>query len=194
MTKILSIIFLHLAVITTAESAIITFDPPPLQNGQRGETNYLENGVLFSGSFAHTSTSAGFATNPSSGYIQLLFGDSLRFEMQDSSLFSLDSVDLAEYSSVFLSPKTITFTGFYLDGNSTSQSFDIDGFFGGLNDFETFSFDSSFMNLSYVEANTIIFSMDNLEINAVPEPSTLLLFSGALAGLVFFRQRKLKDS
>ena len=176
-------------ITTTTHATVIAFDPAPLPGGSRIESSYSENGVSFTGSFAHTSsTLSGFASNDSSGYLSLLFGSSLRFEMSNSSLFSLGNIDLAEYSNVFIAPKTISFTGYYANGSSINQSFTTDGLFdsvGGIEDFETFSFASGFTNLAYVETNTNIFSMDNLEINMVPVPSTVYLFIAGLLGIIY---------
>lgn len=174
-------------------ASVITFDPPPLPTGSRLVSDYTENGVSFTGSFAHSSTDSGRVWNDSTGYLAFLYGSSLRIEMLNSSLFSLGAIDLAEYSSVFREPRTITFTGYYSSGLSVSQSFTIDGLFdgvGGIDDFETFSFGTEFRNLAYVELNTVIFSMDNLEINAVPIPAAAWLFSSGVIALLGIARRK----
>ena len=195
MFKKISIVLLTFTCITSSHASIITFDPAPIPGGSTPKTSYIESGVLFSGSFVHSSSLlSGQASNSSSGYLSFLHGSSLRFEMNDSSLFDLGSIDLSEYSTVFIAPKTVTFTGYYSSGATISQSFTTDGLFdsvGGINDFETFTFGSGFSNLSYVETSTNIFAMDNLEINAaVPLPGALYIFITGFIGLIGFMSKR----
>lgn len=173
--------------LNTSQASIITFDPPPIIGGGRMESSYLENNILFTGTFAHYSSLVeGSASNDSSGLMKILFNGSMRIETSDSSLFRLSSVDLSEYSDVYIQPTSVTFTGYYSDGSSTSQTFVTDGIFdsiGGADDFETFNFSSSFANLEYVDVNSVIFAMDNLSIQAVPLPAAGWLFASGLLGL-----------
>ncbi len=187
---------LALLSVTTlsTQAAVITFDPPPLIGGGRQESSYLENNILFTGTFSHYSSEvSGSASNDSSGLLKVLFNGSMRIETYDSSLFKLNSIDLAEYSDVFIQPTTVTFTGYYTNGGSTTQTFVTDGIFdsiGGVDDFETFYFSSAFSNLDYVTVDTVIFAMDNLSVQAVPLPAAAWLFGAGLIGLAGAIRRK----
>jgi hypothetical protein len=204
--KTLSALLFTASVVTvsTANAAVVTFDPPPIVGGQVVTTSYTESGVSFTGSYAYTSTTVAaspggdfFASNSSTGFVQLLFGSSMTIAMADSSLFSLGSVDLAEYSTVFVSPATITFTGYLSGGGTTSQTFTTDGVIdgpAGLADFESFVFNASFTGLASLVADTTVFSMDNLEVNpasvsAVPVPAAAFMFAPALLGFLGLRRK-----
>jgi hypothetical protein len=174
----------------STDATIITFDPAPLPGGAKRITNYSESGVLLTGTFSHgSSLNDNRASNDSSGYLEIKYPGSFRIEMANTSLFNLEAVDLSEYSILFIAPKSITFTGYYADLTSVSQTFVTDGLFdsiGGIDDFETFQFDPAFINLLYVESSTITFSMDNLVI--IPEPATLSLI--LLGGIALAKRRK----
>ena len=149
----------------------------------------------------------GFTTFPSSGlplvgdmtanrpqngtaYIQVLSGQTFDVYSSSGGLFDALSVDLAEYSTLFATPQTISFTG-TLDGGATvNTSFQLDGNLGvtGIADFETFSFPATFTSLTNLRANTGLFSLDNITLQAVPEVSTTVLFTlGSI--VILFRRR-----
>jgi hypothetical protein len=190
----LGLVTFLMLITTGVQAATITFDSPPFIGGGRMETEYLENGVAFTGLFAHNSTQIpGSASNTSSGLIELLYGGGMRIEMANSGLFTLESVDLSEYSYRFIQPTTVTFTGYHTDGSSNTQSFVTDGIFdsiGGVNDFETFFFSSAFHELTYVDIDSVVFAMDNLSIRAVPVPAAGFLFFSGLFGMLGFVKRR----
>lgn len=120
-------------------------------------------------------------------HLSLLRGDSLEVVRLNGRPFAALSVELAAYSTVFPVPKTIGFEGMFADGSSTSISFTTDGFvLGGnsLTDFETFTFPASFTGIIRLSATTDVFSLDDLVLRAVPEPTSALhLATGVVFGL-----------
>jgi len=185
------IFILLLGISPSLFAATVTFDPPPCNTCQFGMSNYDENGVYFSGSFAHYGMSTGYPYNNSTGAINLLYGDYIRIELLNGGLFSLLSVDLAEYSTVFSGQsRTITFSGKTINNVIVTQTFTTDGIvdgIGGQDDFESFIFSSQFDNLTYVDINTDLFSMDNLVVQAVPLPAASWLF---LSGIILLISSK----
>ncbi|MEM9387852.1 MAG: hypothetical protein AAGA68_22555 [Pseudomonadota bacterium] len=169
-----------------AASVQITFDPPTLPGGSRVESTFTQSGMTFTGRFASTDSGVGSFPDNGSGYLQVAVFGSLSFAMSDSSLFNVLSVDLAEYSTVFESPTTISFTGFKPDGSTVTTSFLTDGIIDGsgpLVDFETFAFGSDFRGLTSVQANNVTFSMDNLLVAPIPLPAAFWLFATALVSV-----------
>ncbi len=109
-------------------------------------------------------------------HISVLNGDSFEILSNDGLLFDVVSVDLAEYSSVYRSPKVIVFEGILANGASVFVDFTTDGFVEGgdaLNDFETFKFPKEFSGLSLLRSATTGYSLDNLTLSVVPEPTLL---------------------
>lgn len=179
----------------------ISFDGPPIQPPGTAYTvtNYIESGISFrpiSPSYGFTRVGEGLATRPQDGtaYLSAALGDSLLFSRTDSSLFSLISVDLAEYSTVVSGPATVQFIGYHIDGSRVTSSFTTDGIIDGtgpLADFQTFYFDSKdWSGLTHVEIPNSLWSLDNLVV-AVPEPTTaaLLLLAALSFGALKWRRR-----
>ena len=126
-------------------------------------------------------------------HLSLLRGDSLEVVRLNGRPFAADSVALAEYSTVFPVPKTIGFQGVFADGSSVSTSFTTDGFvLGGnsLTDFETFAFPANFTGIIKLFATTDGFSLDDLMLRTVPEPTSAMHLAIGVAfnvGLCFRR-------
>jgi hypothetical protein len=126
----------------------------------------------------------GFPRN-GSPYLYASFGESLAVT-SGRGPFGLVSVDLAEYSALYPTPLNVPFIGYRADGSTVSTEFVTDGIIDGagpLADFQTFYFDSQFVNLVRVEVPTYGWSLDNMVFSdAGPEPSTyaLQLAGGAL--------------
>ena len=133
-----------------------------------------------------------FFPDNGTGYLQAGLGDSLMFSFLNGSSFSLNSVDLAEFSTLYNYPATIQFIGYRSDGSIVTANLTTDGIIDGtgpLADFETFSFGPEFNNLQRVEIPSYGWCFDNLVVS-VPEPSVSSLM--LLGGLLFYRRlRKL---
>jgi len=118
------------------------------------------------------------------------------FSFTNGAVFNLDSVDLAEYSTVVPDARTVHFVGYRHDGTVVSTDVTTDGIIDGtgpLADFETFYFSSPFTDLDRVEIPTYGWSLDNLVVSRnVPEPSTLALLVGGslLLAAVRYRTRR----
>jgi len=110
----------------------------------------------------------------------------------NGEVFSLSSIDLAEW---FSAPSTdILITGNYASGGNTSKNIQLDQVWDGLGgdpDFETFTFDNTWANLSSVIFDSVGdgngahqgWAIDNITINTqtVSEPSILwIMLSGLL--------------
>lgn len=126
-------------------------------------------------------------------YLQATLGDSLMFNFVDGSVFSLVSVDLAEYGTQMPDAVTFPFIGYRQDGSTVSVNFTTDGIMdaiGPLADFQTFYFGPEFSNLTRVEIPAFGWgSLDNLVV-FVPEPSavSLILLCG---GVLFYARRRI---
>ena len=183
-------------LVFNVNASVITFDPPPCSTCGYGLTSYEESGVNFSGSFTHygMGSNSRAVNDPTGGAIRFPYGSSMTLQLSSGGLFSLGTVDLAEYSSVFDGNKiAVSFIGHKDNGVTVFQNFTIDGLrdgVGGIDDFETFTFSSDFTNLVYVEVGSTIFSMDNLSVSAVPIPAAVWLFGSGLIGLIGFARHK----
>lgn len=189
-------------------AVVIGFESPLCPTCGIGTTNYSEAGVQFTSRFTHYGTeNSGNAGNGSLGAIRTpsqSYIDGITTTSGD--LFSLVSVELAEYSVVQLGDQvTVNFVGVKADDSLISQSFTIDGIIdgvGGANDFELFTFSSGFTGLksAYVERTNYSglydeyfvpgFSMDNMQMSIVPVPAAAWLFGSALAGLSWIRRKQ----
>lgn len=108
-----------------------------------------------------------YAPDNGTGYLVAALGESLAVSSSSPfpQPFALISVDLAEYSTFYPTPRAVLFIGYLADGSTVTQSFTTDGIIDGtgpLPDFQTFYFDSRFQNLIRVEVPTYGWSLDNL--------------------------------
>ena len=189
-----------LAVSGTARATTITFDefetpgvgavilPGPYVAPQNGfvftELSQSDLFVYFLQQDTSYAGSAGLADEVGGGTVEISDG---------GTPFTLNSIDLSfllnESGSV-----PVTFTGNYVGGGSTTQTFTVTQF-----GFQTFTFNSTFTNLANVEfgpqSPSPYYQFDNVVVNGnsapVPEPASMLLFGSALgAALMQLRRRK----
>jgi hypothetical protein len=183
----------------------ITFDGPPVQPPGTAYTvtNYYESGMSFrplAGSYGFGRVGASpvsFQPDNGSAYLQatLAPAETLRFSFTNNSVFNLNSVDLAEYSTVVPNAVTVHFVGYRHDGSIVTTDFTTDGIIDGtgpLADFQTFYFGKQFTDLDRVEIPTYGWSLDNLVVS-IPEPATgaLLLVGGLVFGALKSRANRL---
>ncbi|MEM7312761.1 MAG: hypothetical protein AAF497_06385, partial [Planctomycetota bacterium] len=124
------------------------------------------------------------SNRPSNGtaFISILFGGILEITKNDGSLFDAESVDIAEYSTVFSSPQQITWTGHRPNGSTVTHTFVTDGVIDGVNgqdDFQTFNFPASFTGLNRMTIEEVV-AIDNLvfsENDGVIQTGTLQITS-----------------
>jgi len=179
MKPITTVVMLLLAFSAPAQTILITFDgsPPQPRGTAYSIPQYQEAGILFkplgpidtSPPFRLTRNGGGIEGVPDNGtaYLQTAYGDSLEFLPTDGATLDLVSVDLAEYSTVFPAPKSVTFLGFKHNGQMVEQTFTTDGVIDGTGptqDFQTFYFSSRWKQLVRVEVQPTIYSLDNLVI------------------------------
>lgn len=176
-----------------------TFDGPPLQPPETAYTvtSYYESGMYFRGiGYGFSRVGEGRSTRPQNGsaYVAATLGDSLEFSFTNGSVFSLASVDLAEYSTVVPDAVTVRFVGYRPDGSVIATDLTTDGIIDGtgpLADFQTFQFGSQWNGLTRVEIPTYGWSLDNLVVS-IPEPGTgaLIILGAAVGALRCFKRRK----
>ena len=141
----------------------ITFNGPPVQPPRTSALihDYTEASMQFSNTNVDVPSSfviragGGIGGLPEDGSAYLQSGgNTLMFATTNGALFSVISVDLAEYSIVFQYPITITFVGYRPDETTVTNSFTTDGKIGvsGTPDFQTFHFGYEFNTLTRVVA------------------------------------------
>lgn len=136
-------------------------------------------------------SSMGFPEN-GSPYLQLALQDSFEMVLMSGATFTPVSIDLAEYSEAFATPKDVLFTGYLSGGGTVSTTFTLDGLIDGTGpvpDFETFLFPVTFADILRLETTTNSFSADNLVVTPVPEPVSAVLILAGLGLLACRRNR-----
>ena len=159
--------------IAQADELVIRFEPPSLPHGSKLIAGYSEGGFIFStpNGMAHTDVGVSTGGYPSNGTAYLTFGANhrpLTISSSPGQTFNLLSVDLAEYSTVFATPRDIPFTGYKTDGSTVAAVMHLDGVIdasGPAEDFQTFTFGSEFSDLVRVEVNTNGYALDNVRVS-----------------------------
>ncbi len=123
---------------------------------------------------------------------------------QGGGAFSLSQFDWAGWADPLVE-RDFTVRGVRADASELLQVFSPDGIsdgFGGAADFQTFVLGVDWTNLVSVtwQHNTLpgdpngFFAVDNMQVEAVPEPGSFVLFgSGLLLGLWWKRRRSLPE-
>ena len=190
MKKGIFTLFLFCAFIVSANAGLIDFDDLAEQAGVNtyniGDTYQFED-YQIKGTSSWPSTNTGFHVYQSdslnwTGSIGLSYFDvSGRIELTTISggLFGIDSMDISRGDqNTGLIP--VSFVGNKVDGTQVFQTYNFTDTIIGKSD--TFTFSEDFNNLTslvwYQGAEWHQF--DNIVINAVPEPSTILLFLSVL--------------
>ena len=172
---------LLVADVFAVEQLHITFDPPITPGNVTPMDDWAEQGMFFTGPYGFAQYDSGRIRCPDNRTAYLHFASgppqTLTFKFIDSTPFTLTSVDLAEYSTFFDEPKTITFRCYKTDGTVSTADFTVDGQIdgpGGILDFETFAYAPEFTDISYVEVPTTGYSMDNVVLTQIPGYETLI--------------------
>ena len=163
----------------------------------RGTTSdpreYSESGMHFGalGAEGMLRVGGGIASRPENGtaYLQATLHANLGFGFFTfpSTWFSFLSFDLGEYDTGYPGTATVQVIGYGGQGVRYTNVFTTDGINDGtgpLQDFQTFYPDSQFAQVYRVDILTGHFSIDNVVIGGVPEPSAGgLILLGTLLGL-----------
>jgi len=181
------------SILSTANAVTLTFDNPPFTGPQEGhmpgnpiiESNFMLATVDDPGHYGSLIRFNPWLNSyvPNNGTIHVGATKYSNPWLQrvDGTPFDLLSFDLGEYSTFYLSTN-VPLTGYLNNGGTVTMNLSIDGIFdgaGGVNDFQHYTFDSSWRNLSRVEFHATGFSVDNIEVSSttvVPEPISSILF------------------
>jgi hypothetical protein len=132
---------------------------------------------------------AGYPDN-GTGYLYMPDGNLGGLRFTYNADFNLVSFDAAEYANT--GPVTLTVVGYRDDvmGLRVTNYFTLDGINDGtgpLQDFQTFYLDSNFIHLGRVDVLNARWSLDNLVISGVPEPSLVAMLGMAVIPLAVRR-------
>jgi hypothetical protein len=161
-----------------------TFDVEP-RGSQANVGTYTESGMYFGpiGPGNLLLSGGGIAGYPDNGtgYLEIPDGNMGCSFTQD---FNLVSFDAAEFDS--FGPQTLTVVGYRDDvmGLRVTNYFSISSL-----TFQTFYLDSSFAHVGGIDFLNARWSLDNLLVSGVPEPSASALT--ALGGLCWFARRRM---
>ena len=108
-------------------------------------------------------------------------------QRNDDAPFTLVSLDIGEYSEYASPPSAVTLVGHRFDGTTISSSLSLDGQFdgyGGIDDFQNYTL--NWEDIVKLEFQGYVFSFDNVVMESIPEPTTLVLLG--FGGLILRRR------
>ena len=157
------------------------------ESGMRFWTPYGPEGVSRVGS------GVSWAPDNGSTYLAYTGGERLRFGFTPGRAFNLMSFDLAEDWPL---PISVQVVGYKDMAVTVTTSFTTDGISdgpGGQQDFQSFSFDSQFVNVYQIDIITSHWALDNVMIGGVPEPSSGgFILLGAFCWFGWSRVRRMR--
>jgi len=148
------------------ETQTITFSPATLPNGSRCENDpFIRNEYLFTPA-ANCSFGINNPTNTDTVWLSLLSnGAGSTFSAVNNEKFTIFSMDIAEYSSVFNHPQTLQITC-VKDGVPTYIAINLDGVITGPDDmFETFQLESECSDIDQFIFSGLM-SVDNIVVSS----------------------------
>jgi len=182
-TKLIFVAFMNFMVLVrpalAADQVHVSFDPPLEPGGAPFIHEWIENDLYFTGPQGFAQIDSGKDRSPDNGSAYLRFANNrtLDFRFIDSTPFKLISIDLAEYSTLFIEPRTVTIVGHKTNGATVRRNVILDGIMDGpgpLVEFETFTFEEEFSNLSHVEIPSTRYTMDNVVVAPGTGAATLI--------------------
>ena len=179
-----------------------TFDGQP-PGTIRGYSLYTESGMNFWNPYGPQSVflvGTGVSGFPDDGtaHLGVPAGGDLAFTLNSVAYFGLASFDAA--GETISSPgATLQLVGYTGQGITVTNYFTVDSLAArrasSLPDFQTFHPDSQFQHVYRVDVLTYSWSLDNVVISGVPEPSTgALVVLGTLSALGWARVRRRRPS
>lgn len=202
--KTKSVLFLFFCLPTLAQALVIDFEDVP-HEPVNAVGDLVSGGFLFDLATDHYHVlDHTYLGGPANGTTWFAVDDNngnnpVTMSVTGGGVFSLSSLDLAEW---FSEPSTeILVIGNFSGGGSVSTSLIMDQVWdgvGGVADFETFVFNSSWTNLSSVVFDSTGagngphqgWAIDNIDVSAhpIPGPSTISVLSAGLLSLLASRR------
>jgi len=183
---------LLMALPSAIKAATMTFDSTPASEligwQPEDQTYYIEDGIKMSLLFNHYDLG---------GYVNIDdYGDragAIKFEMESGSLFYLNSINVRTSALIDYGEglPVADYTIYFSNGSSLSIAPGTNAIlYLGINNLSYFTcWITESSNPSIDQFN---FSLDNINLTPVPEPSALLLLACGLAGLVGYGRRRMK--
>ena len=199
-------VLVFVASVGNAQATTITFEdqgfvPPPPFNAEPHNGDLTSGGFFFDmlSNFYQLANNSAHVDNGTTYLVTEGTPSQVTFSQIGGAPFTLTSIDYAEWQEAGTA-RTITVTGNKVGGATVSTTLTPDQIFdgpGGQPDFQTAIFGPQWTNLHSVVllgtgatfGNLNYFAIDNIVVDAVPEPGTLTLLGLGSAYLIRRRQR-----